>query len=171
MRAAALASDPAGQDPVDGAIVKAAADRGWHDGEIERRVQAVRPGDEARRGGVSRGGRCASLREGRARRRRQTGGAAESAGSRRPEAWPRAGSACSPWRSAMRQALRFAGLLGLADAVRDDSHAVVSAIRDAGVRTVMVTGDNALTARAVAEQVGIPRQRVFAGEAAWRPRR
>jgi len=52
--------------------------------------------------------------------------------------------------------LRFAGLLGLADAVRDDSKAVVSAIRDAGVRTVMVTGDNALTARAVAEEVGIP---------------
>ena len=29
LRAAALASDPAGQDPVDGAIIKAAADRGW----------------------------------------------------------------------------------------------------------------------------------------------
>ena len=36
VRAAALASDPAGQDPVDGAIIKAATDRGWHDGEIER---------------------------------------------------------------------------------------------------------------------------------------
>ena len=48
------------------------------------------------------------------------------------------------------------GLLGLEDAVRDDSKAVVSAIRDAGVRMVMVTGDNALTARNVAEQVGIP---------------
>ena len=54
--------------------------------------------------------------------------------------------------------LRFAGLVGLEDAVRDDSHAVVKAIHDAGVRVVMVTGDNALTARAVAEQVGIPSQ-------------
>ena len=36
MRAAALASDPAGQDPVDGAIIKAATDRGWQDGEMER---------------------------------------------------------------------------------------------------------------------------------------
>ena len=34
----------------------------------------------------------------------------------------------------------------------------MSAIRDAGVRMVMVTGDNALTARNVAEQVGIPAQ-------------
>ena len=54
--------------------------------------------------------------------------------------------------------LRFAGLIGLEDAVRDDSRAVVKAIHDAGVRVVMVTGDNALTARAVAEQVGIPPQ-------------
>ena len=52
--------------------------------------------------------------------------------------------------------LRFVGLLGLEDAVREDSKAVVSAIRDAGVRIVMVTGDNAITARSVAEQVGIP---------------
>ena len=36
LRAAALASNPAGQDPVDGAIIKAAADRGWQDGELER---------------------------------------------------------------------------------------------------------------------------------------
>ncbi len=36
LRAAALASDPAGQDPVDGAIIKAATDRGWQDGEMER---------------------------------------------------------------------------------------------------------------------------------------
>ena len=36
LRAAALASDPAGQDPVDGAIIKAAAERGWQDGEMER---------------------------------------------------------------------------------------------------------------------------------------
>ena len=41
--------------------------------------------------------------------------------------------------------LRFAGLIGLEDAVRSDSRAVVKAIDDAGVRVVMVTGDNALT--------------------------
>ena len=51
--------------------------------------------------------------------------------------------------------LRLIGLLGLEDAVREDSKAVAGAIRDAGVRIVMVTGDNALTARSVAQQVGI----------------
>jgi magnesium-transporting ATPase (P-type) len=40
--------------------------------------------------------------------------------------------------------------------VREDSKSVVGTIRDAGVRTVMITGDNALTAHSVAEQVGIP---------------
>ena len=67
--------------------------------------------------------------------------------------------------------LRFAGLVGLEDAVRDDSRAVVKAIHDAGVRVVMVTGDNALTARAVAEQVGIPPQVCPPGRPAWRPQR
>ena len=54
------------------------------------------------------------------------------------------------------EGLKLAGLLGLEDAVREDSKAVVSAIREAGVRVVMITGDNELTARSVAEQVGIP---------------
>src|SRR5208337_3879809 len=54
------------------------------------------------------------------------------------------------------EGLKLAGLLGLEDAVREDSKAVISAIRDAGVRVVMITGDNELTARSVAGQVGIP---------------
>jgi H+-transporting ATPase len=51
--------------------------------------------------------------------------------------------------------IRFVGLLGLEDALREDSTSVVSAIRDSGIRIVMVTGDNAITARDVAEAVGI----------------
>ena len=51
--------------------------------------------------------------------------------------------------------MRLVGLLGLENTVREDSNQIVSAIRNAGVRIVMVTGDNALTARSVAEQVGI----------------
>ena len=52
--------------------------------------------------------------------------------------------------------LKLVGLLGLEDAVRPDSRAIVKAIGDAGVRVVMITGDNALTARSVAAQVDIP---------------
>ena len=55
LRASALASDPAGLDAVDGAIIKAASERGWHNGnDGADRVQAIRSGDEAGRGVVSR---------------------------------------------------------------------------------------------------------------------
>jgi len=50
---------------------------------------------------------------------------------------------------------RAVGVLGLADAVKPDAAEAVRRFRDAGIEPVMVTGDNARTARAVAEQVGI----------------
>ncbi len=51
--------------------------------------------------------------------------------------------------------LQFAGLLGLQDTPRQDSRALIRELSELGVRVVMVTGDDALTARAVAAQVGI----------------
>jgi H+-transporting ATPase len=51
--------------------------------------------------------------------------------------------------------LEIAGLIALSDPPRDDSAALVGQLRGLGVRTVMVTGDAALTARAVADAVGI----------------
>nr|WP_049920056.1 cation-translocating P-type ATPase [Halobiforma nitratireducens] len=47
------------------------------------------------------------------------------------------------------------GVVSMRDGLRDDAAAVVAALQDAGVRTVMLTGDNERTARAVAEAVGI----------------
>ncbi|HEX7703069.1 MAG TPA: HAD-IC family P-type ATPase, partial [Kofleriaceae bacterium] len=54
-------------------------------------------------------------------------------------------------------ALDVVGLIGIADAPRSD---VVEAIRTAhraGIRTVMITGDHALTARAIAGELGLAR--------------
>ncbi len=51
--------------------------------------------------------------------------------------------------------VRMAGLIALSDPPRDDSAALVQQLRSLGVRTVMVTGDAALTARVVANAVGI----------------
>jgi len=50
---------------------------------------------------------------------------------------------------------RLAGALGVADRIRPDSAAVVKALKVAGLRVVMLTGDNAVTARAVAASLGV----------------
>jgi H+-transporting ATPase len=51
--------------------------------------------------------------------------------------------------------LEMYGLLGLEDPLRDDSKALVDELKSLGVRTIMVTGDGAATARAVSTEVGI----------------
>jgi Cd2+/Zn2+-exporting ATPase len=47
------------------------------------------------------------------------------------------------------------GAIALRDELRESAPGVVAALKDAGIRTVVLTGDNERTARAVAEQVGI----------------
>jgi H+-transporting ATPase len=51
--------------------------------------------------------------------------------------------------------LQLVGLLGLQDRLRSDSTTLIKSLTDLGVRVVMVTGDDPLTAQAVATQVGI----------------
>lgn len=53
--------------------------------------------------------------------------------------------------------LTWVGLAGLSDPVRRDARAVVRRLQRAGIRTVMLTGDQTATARAVAEEVGLRR--------------
>ena len=47
--------------------------------------------------------------------------------------------------------------LSLADRIKPNSAAAIKALQDSGVETVLFTGDNEATARAVAAQAGIPR--------------
>lgn len=47
------------------------------------------------------------------------------------------------------------GLIALADSPRDDAKESVAKIRELGIRIIMITGDTAGTARAIATQVGI----------------
>jgi H+-transporting ATPase len=156
LRAAALASDPAGQDPVDGAIIKAAADRGWQNGEMERidfkpfdpatkRAEAVYRDKEGARRFMK--GAPAVIAE--------LTGAADTVWQAQAEIIVERGQRVLGVAEGTVDQIRLVGLLGLEDAVREDSKAVVSAICDAGVRTVIITGDNAITARSVAQQVGI----------------
>jgi Cu+-exporting ATPase len=55
------------------------------------------------------------------------------------------------------------GVLAVSDALRPTSVDAVRALRDLGLRPVLLTGDNERAARAVAEQLGIPADDVVAG--------
>jgi Cu+-exporting ATPase len=47
------------------------------------------------------------------------------------------------------------GIIGVADAIKEDSVIAINALNKSGYRTVMITGDNERTAKAIAAQVGI----------------
>jgi len=50
---------------------------------------------------------------------------------------------------------RAAGLIGVADPIKDTTAEALAALRDEGLRIVMLTGDSRTTAEAVARKVGI----------------
>ena len=59
--------------------------------------------------------------------------------------------------------LCFAGLQGMIDPPKQSAIDAVADCSSAGIRTIMITGDHPLTAKAVAEQLGIPAERVISG--------
>ncbi|HEY5525396.1 MAG TPA: HAD-IC family P-type ATPase [Clostridium sp.] len=52
--------------------------------------------------------------------------------------------------------LQLVGLVGLADPPREDIKDDIESCINAGIRVVMITGDNGITASSIAKQVGIP---------------
>ena len=50
---------------------------------------------------------------------------------------------------------KAAGILAIADPIKATTPAAISALKEAGIRVVMLTGDNATTAKAVAQKLGI----------------
>jgi len=58
----------------------------------------------------------------------------------------------------------FVGLVSIEDPPRAGVKETIQAIRNAGIRTIMVTGDHPQTAAYIAKSVGIPSEKVFTGE-------
>ena len=50
---------------------------------------------------------------------------------------------------------RFLGIIAVADVLKDDAVQAISELRNMGIRVVMLTGDNARTARAIGNQAGV----------------
>nr|MDJ0822939.1 cation-transporting P-type ATPase [Paracoccaceae bacterium] len=57
----------------------------------------------------------------------------------------------------------FLGLVGLIDPPRAEVRAAVASAQSAGIRVIMITGDGAITARAIAKSVGLPEARTITG--------
>ncbi len=55
----------------------------------------------------------------------------------------------------MERELSLIGLVGILDPARPEARAAVQTARNAGIRSIMITGDHALTAEAIARDLGI----------------
>ncbi len=147
-------------DPTEIAILRAAAERGIRRGDIERERPRVRtmPFDTERR-------RMAVWRDdGRV----YVKGAVESVQASCASVLPELEAAVEALAGRGLRVLAVAtgegdddagltmlGLVGLADAPRAEALAAVRAAQRAGVHVVMITGDHALTAEAIARELGI----------------
>ncbi|KAH7929427.1 heavy metal translocatin [Leucogyrophana mollusca] len=65
--------------------------------------------------------------------------------------------------SAENSPFTIAAIFAVSDPLRPEAKAVVRCLRDNGIESWMISGDNEVTARAVAQMVGIPAGNVIAG--------
>lgn len=57
--------------------------------------------------------------------------------------------------AALEEELEFVGLIGLMDPPKEEVKEAIKVAKRAGIRTIMITGDHAATAKAIAQEIGI----------------
>jgi len=161
LRLAALASDPATQDPIDLAILSAAEARNLL-AAPPRRIDFI-PFDPASRyslGHYQGLGEALWVAKGapQAVATLVTEAADKSEIIIRETVKRLAASGArvlAVASGANRADLQLAGLLALEDPPRADSAALVEGLKELGIKVLMVTGDDAVTASAIAKKIGI----------------
>ncbi len=63
----------------------------------------------------------------------------------------------------IRGNLVFVGLAGMADPPREEAKAAVKLCKQAGIKVLMITGDNKITAESIAHQLDMPKGRAITG--------
>jgi len=164
LRLAALASDEATQDPIDLAILQATRERGLIT-NLPPRFDFVPFDPSTKRSEVStrQHDRVVRVIKGAATV------LAELAHIPWPEIAPQveqlatSGARVLAVASGTGATLRLAGFIALNDPPRPDSATLITALRQHGVRVILVTGDGEATARAVAAKVGMSGEAAPAG--------
>jgi len=65
---------------------------------------------------------------------------------------------------AVEREMIFVGIVGMMDTPREEVKPAIELCKTAGIRVIMITGDHPLTAKAVAEELGIDGGKVLTGE-------
>ena len=126
---------------------------GAGEGRSRRRARALRhvgrtaqrlPGADRGGAGRDRGGECADGREGPA-----------GAGVRRPARGRGGAAGDGDDPMSLTQGLSFVGLVGIIDPLRIEAKSAVEIALGAGIDVRMITGDHAVTARAIGETLGL----------------
>ncbi|ORV80872.1 plasma-membrane proton-efflux P-type ATPase [Mycobacterium interjectum] len=152
LRMAAGASDEATQDPIDLAILRAAAERGIsHDARIE--FVPFDPGTKRSEATLRTGSRTVRVAKGAPQVIAELAGQPVDPDVERLAA--NGARVLAVAATDDTNSWHQLGLVALADPPRPDAAALIHQLSELGITVVMVSGDNAATAAAVATQVGI----------------